>query len=168
MRWGLDASGAVRLSGALATSSGFLRFQSLLHPAIGERDVPSVPLHSVVHRGTLAHEKVHVSHGVVILWIDLQRLCQVRHAVLDEWPGAVPEVLPEIVVRDGARLIGLHAGLRENLRPLRIPFHPVDHAVAVPGFLVPRIDHEEFLDQERASSNHRRSSPKRIFMILGP
>jgi hypothetical protein len=40
--------------------------------------------------------------------------------------------------------------------------------VAVPGFLVPRIDREEFLDQERASSNHRRSSPKRIFMILGP
>ena len=61
-----------------------LRCQRLLDPLVGDRDIPRILRRGVTQVGALPDEQIHVSHGIVVLGIDLQRLFQIAQSGVED------------------------------------------------------------------------------------
>src|SRR5437868_4591279 len=90
-------------------SFDLLCFQSLLDPIVGLGNIFFVAVYGVRQVGSLASEEVHVSHGIVVFWIDLERMLQVIDALFNLPAPLGLEFFANLVVLDGTGIFRLHA-----------------------------------------------------------
>ena len=115
-----------------------------MDPDIGLLYVGFVLVGRIVEIGFLADQQVHVSHGVVVILINLERFVQILHPIVDHRGVLFLQFFFSLLVLQRTGLFRLHAQVGARFHPGCVPLHPVDHGQAVEAFLALRIGRDQF------------------------
>src|ERR1035441_213282 len=124
---------------------GLLGGQRLLDPIVGDLGLLFVLFLGIGKVGAFANQEVFVSHGIVVLGIDLQRFVEGLQTGFDHGAEPLLEIFLDLLVLDGAGIFLLHAEVGAGGAVDGIPLGPGDEAHAVVGIGVLRFHGDELL-----------------------